>query len=186
MHAWKVITPHITNIHIAQPCFPSVNSLRDCSCDSKALLSTWSSKYKHFSTLSLIFHLSIIIHTTGGLRLKTCGQSSVRTSDKKMAASISERCRSCISSLKSVCSAAVDQPEQARRINLEQAKDNLERLSLWMGNIGARHAPKSPLSLESRLRNDGELLGYIHELLGDLAEVAGERTYPYCSVRYKR
>ena len=95
-----------------------------------------------------------------------------------MASSISERCQSCISRLKSISSVVVDHPEQACRVNPEQARDNLERLSLWMGNIGACHSPKSPLSLESRLSDEGEVLDHIHELLEDLAEVAGERMYP--------
>jgi hypothetical protein len=102
-----------------------------------------------------------------------------------MAPSISEQCRSCALMLDKISSAAADQRDSARRVNPEQAKDQLDRLSLWMGNIGALHSPESSLSVESRLSDEAEILDRIKELLNDLAEVAGERTIPSCSTRIK-
>ncbi|KAG9250111.1 uncharacterized protein F5Z01DRAFT_428247 [Emericellopsis atlantica] len=93
-----------------------------------------------------------------------------------MSASVSERCRRCVSILKSISSAAVDQSEQNHHIiiNHKEVEDNLERLSLWTGNIGALHGPQSSLSLESRLQDEKKVLDLILDLLEDLAEVAGE------------
>jgi hypothetical protein len=94
---------------------------------------------------------------------------------KKMAASVSEQCRSTLATLNKISGAVCkleDQPAQSRgnRVNEE-----LERLSLWAGNIGALHRPESPLSIETRLREAPDVLAHIQELLEDLKEVSDER-----------
>ena len=93
-----------------------------------------------------------------------------------MAASVSEQCRACITTLKTIVSTLSNPIRQNGQVRHEQASDELERLSLWIGNIGALHQPESPMSLESRLCEAGDVLAHILELLGDLGEVARERT----------
>jgi hypothetical protein len=92
-----------------------------------------------------------------------------------MVASVSEQCRACVTTLKTIVSSLSDPDRQRRRVHHELVNDELERFSLWMGNIGALHLPGSPMSLESRLREASDVLTHILELLDDLNEVAGER-----------
>ena len=92
-----------------------------------------------------------------------------------MVASVSEQCRACITTLKTIVSSLSDPDRQRSRVYHEQVNDELERFSLWMGNIGALHRPESSMSLESRLREANDVLTHILELLDDLNEVAGER-----------
>ncbi|KAF7509478.1 hypothetical protein GJ744_008041 [Endocarpon pusillum] len=91
-----------------------------------------------------------------------------------MVASVSGRCRACITTLKTIVSTLSDPARQKGRVHLEQVNDELERFSLWMGNIGALHLPESSMSLESRLREANDVLTHILELLDDLNEVARE------------
>ena len=88
--------------------------------------------------------------------------------------SVSTQCLSCIATLKSIL-AALSTPRPKSRLSHSQVKDELERLSLWVGNIGAIHESESPLSMESRLRDASDVLSHIQDLLGDLYEVAVER-----------
>ncbi|ERF76351.1 hypothetical protein EPUS_09435 [Endocarpon pusillum Z07020] len=91
-----------------------------------------------------------------------------------MVASASEQCRTCITTLKTIVSTLSNPDRQKGRVHHEQINDELERFSLWMGNIGALHLPESSMSLESRLREANDVLTHILELLDDLNEVAGE------------
>ena len=92
-----------------------------------------------------------------------------------MVASVSKQCRDCIKTLKTIVSPPSDPDRQKSRVHHEQVNDELERFSLWMGNIGALHRPESSMSLESRLREANDVLTHILELLDDLNEVARER-----------
>jgi hypothetical protein len=60
-------------------------------------------------------------------------------------------------------------------ISSGQVKEELERLSLWVGNIGALHEPESPLSMESRLVEAQDVLSHILGLLEDIDDVACDR-----------
>lgn len=98
-----------------------------------------------------------------------------------MVAPVSLQCRASITSLKIVVSILTKPPRQEIRLSHEQVNDELERFSLWMGNIGALHLPASSMSLESRLSEATEVLGYIIELLDDLNMVSQERKFQYHS-----
>ncbi|KAJ4340558.1 hypothetical protein N0V95_007482 [Ascochyta clinopodiicola] len=88
--------------------------------------------------------------------------------------SASARRQSCIKILKSIRLAITDSGKQDSLTSREQVDEELGRMSLWIGNIGAMHAPSSPMSLESRLRDGQDILDHILTLLSDLHEVAGE------------
>lgn len=92
-----------------------------------------------------------------------------------MVASVSEQCQACITTLKTIVSTLSDPDRQKGRVHHEQVNDELEKFSLWMGNIGALHRPESSLSLESRLCEANDVLTHTLELLDDLNEVAGGR-----------
>lgn len=88
---------------------------------------------------------------------------------------VSTQSRECISILRSILSALSESTEHAKHTSREQIDDDSERFSLWVGNIGALHPPASPLSLESRLRYNLDLLEYTSELLNDFSDVSTER-----------
>lgn len=92
-----------------------------------------------------------------------------------MATSVSERSRTCITTLKAIVSSLSNLPKNNNQIHQEQVQDELERLCLWVGNIGALHRPESSMSLESRLHEANDVLAYSLELLDDLQEVTKER-----------
>lgn len=92
-----------------------------------------------------------------------------------MVASVSAQCRACITTLKTIISTLSDPSRQKGRIYHKQVIDELERFSLWMGNIGTLHRPESSMSLESRLREASDVLTHILELLDDLKVAAQER-----------
>jgi len=94
-----------------------------------------------------------------------------------------ERCHSCIASLKAIRS-VLSSSSSKSHLSPGQVNEELERLSLWMGNIGALHEPGSPLSMESRLREAQDVLSHIQKLLRDVDEVAGERKYPFIMYDY--
>ncbi|KAF1950555.1 hypothetical protein CC80DRAFT_359652, partial [Byssothecium circinans] len=89
-----------------------------------------------------------------------------------MASPISEQCRSCLTTLKCIASALSG--SQSSRISADQVTEELDRLSLWIGNIGGLHRPESPLSLESRLQEAEDVFSHICELLANLNDVASE------------
>jgi hypothetical protein len=99
-----------------------------------------------------------------------------------MAISASALCLACIQNLKTIGSALSHPNRQNSRIYREQVDDELERFSLWVGNIGAMHVPKSPMSLESRLSDAYDILAHVMALLNDLNEVTGECGLPGSSV----
>lgn len=99
-----------------------------------------------------------------------------------MSTSASAQCRACITTLKITVSTLSDTDRQKGEVKHEQVNDELERFSLWIGNIGALHGPESPMSLESRLRESSDVLAHILELLDDLNEVVGERVFAVSSM----
>jgi nucleoside phosphorylase len=91
-----------------------------------------------------------------------------------MKLSVSEQCRSCLLTLQEVIS-ILSQPDHIDgRVKHAQVNEELERFSLFIGNIGALHRPESPMSMESRLHEAEDVLAHILGLLADLNEVAGE------------
>ena len=88
---------------------------------------------------------------------------------------IAAQCHVCIKAFRIITSSGADDDRKTNR-TLRNAVDNeLERFSLWIGNIGALHPPESSLSLEMRLRDGPDLLNYASTLLEDLEEVVNER-----------
>ncbi|KAI1385762.1 uncharacterized protein F4822DRAFT_354088 [Hypoxylon trugodes] len=55
-------------------------------------------------------------------------------------------------------------------------EDIIDRYSLWTGNLGALHSPKSKLSLDQRLTNAPEVRDQICEFLDDLQEAVDDLT----------
>jgi hypothetical protein len=53
---------------------------------------------------------------------------------------------------------------------VDEVKDIRNKFQLWAGNNGARNAPETSFSLESRLAAAGELLEQVTNLLTDIAE----------------
>jgi hypothetical protein len=89
---------------------------------------------------------------------------------------VSEQCRACIVGLENVVSSlSRSRPGQERGVHHGQVSDELERLSLWTGNIGALHRAGHSMSLESRLIEARDVLTHILELLDDLNSATGER-----------
>lgn len=84
----------------------------------------------------------------------------------------SSKCAACVSSLETAWSAFKRKDTAESRLLGDQSGDELERLSLWMGNIGVLHLPSSPLSLESRLKEAKDVLDHILELLDNVYEAA--------------
>jgi hypothetical protein len=93
--------------------------------------------------------------------------------------SLAEQCRHCIATLKSLVSVPLPSGGSEGRIKPRHVVDELERFSLWAGNIGALHDPQSSMSLESRLRDNQDVLAHTQELLDELSEVAQEREYHF-------
>ncbi|CAN9451657.1 unnamed protein product [Alternaria alternata] len=89
-----------------------------------------------------------------------------------MAPSISEQCRDCIKSLQRVISMSSQPDYGDDLIKTKEVNDDLDRLSLFIGDIGALHDPESPMSVESRLSEAKDVLTHISGLLGDLNEAA--------------
>ncbi|KAH7086082.1 hypothetical protein BKA63DRAFT_368255, partial [Paraphoma chrysanthemicola] len=87
---------------------------------------------------------------------------------------VATACSSCITTLKSVITELSNRHESRSRISTGQVSEEVGRLALWAGNIGALQAPRSPLSLESRLRHEEDILSHVLELLEDLSEAVGE------------
>lgn len=100
-----------------------------------------------------------------------------------MAESVSSQCRGCVVTLKNIISILSSPPKLQGRIYDENVINELERFSLWAGNIGALHEPKSPMSLETRLSEASDVLDYILESIYDLKLAAKERetSILYCS-----
>lgn len=94
-----------------------------------------------------------------------------------MAATVSAQCHNIIKNLQSVISFLTIGGEPSSQVDQKQVVDELERFSLWVGNIGAAHLQESSLSLESRLREASDVLEFVAQLLEDLIEVAGEREF---------
>lgn len=92
-----------------------------------------------------------------------------------MSLSALDLCRSCTKTLKNTVNALARPDRHDTPVGGVQVTDQLERFSLWMGNIGALHRPDSPLSLEARLREARDVLDHTLELLDDLNEASSER-----------
>ncbi|PVH96841.1 hypothetical protein DM02DRAFT_686847 [Periconia macrospinosa] len=88
-----------------------------------------------------------------------------------MSVSVAEQCRECLTNFTAVASSLAEPDRKPSRVHPRQVKDELDRFSLWIGNIGALHPPMSSMSLESRLREAEEVLSHIQDLLEDLQEV---------------
>ncbi|KAF2643631.1 hypothetical protein P280DRAFT_466399 [Massarina eburnea CBS 473.64] len=89
-----------------------------------------------------------------------------------MASSVSDQCRSCLNTLKAIATAL--SISQHHRVSVEQVSEEVDRLSLWIGNIGGLHRPGSPLSVESRLQEAEDVLTHICQLLNGLEDAAKE------------
>ncbi|KAL7800194.1 hypothetical protein V8C37DRAFT_364408 [Trichoderma ceciliae] len=91
-----------------------------------------------------------------------------------MTTSASEKCRACITTLKTMLSILSHPDRHKGQIRHEQVDNELQKFCLWAGNIGALHPPKSPMSLETRLREANDILTHIMEILNWVNEVAGD------------
>ncbi|KAF2870782.1 hypothetical protein BDV95DRAFT_574620 [Massariosphaeria phaeospora] len=88
--------------------------------------------------------------------------------------SVSEHCHSCLVSLREVISILSHPDRTDGRVKHAQVNEELDRFSLFIGNIGALHRPESSLSIESRLEEADDILTHILNLLADLNEAARE------------
>lgn len=96
---------------------------------------------------------------------------------------IAAQCHACIKIFKSIASCDTNLKKLADAKLQDAVKDELDRFSLWIGNIGALHLPGSPLSLEKRLEDGQDLLKHASSLLEDLEEVLTEREcFESCNV----
>lgn len=89
-----------------------------------------------------------------------------------MATSVSGRCISCLTTLRSI--AVIVSTSDWSHVSVDQINEDLDRLNLWIGDTGAHHRPGSTLSLESRLCDTEWLLSYIYEVLENLEEASEE------------
>ncbi|EUC35521.1 hypothetical protein COCCADRAFT_24592 [Bipolaris zeicola 26-R-13] len=91
-----------------------------------------------------------------------------------MTLSVSDQCRSCIAILHEVISALAQPDRNSNNVRNLRMREELDRFSLFVGNIGALHRPESPMSIESRLQGANDVLTHIWGLLDDLKEVIGD------------
>ncbi|KAF2128932.1 hypothetical protein P153DRAFT_252351, partial [Dothidotthia symphoricarpi CBS 119687] len=91
-----------------------------------------------------------------------------------MTLSVSEQCRSCLINLQEIISILSQPDRNDGHIKDTQVVEELERFSLFVGNIGALHRPESSMSIESRLHEANGVLTHVSGLLGDLDEVVAE------------
>ena len=91
-----------------------------------------------------------------------------------MTLSVSELCRSCLISLQKIVSILSHPNHTDSRIKHDQVNEELERFTLFIGNIGALHQPESSMSIESRLNGANDVLTHIFNLLTDLNEATTE------------
>lgn len=88
--------------------------------------------------------------------------------------SVAEQCRSCIVTLREVVSTLTKINRTDSCIKDSNINEQLERFSIFVGNIGALHTPESPLSVEARLREASDVLLHISSLLNALNDIASE------------
>jgi tetratricopeptide (TPR) repeat protein len=91
-----------------------------------------------------------------------------------MTLSVSDQCRSCLATLQEVMSILSQPNHNDGFITHAQVSEELDRFSLFIGNIGALHRPDSSMSIESRLQEANDVLTHIVGLLTDLEEAAAE------------
>jgi tetratricopeptide (TPR) repeat protein len=91
-----------------------------------------------------------------------------------MTLSVSDQCRSCLVTLQEVISILSQPDHNDGRVKHAQVCEELDRFSLFIGNIGALHRPESSMSIESRLQEANDVFTHILGLLADLNEVAAE------------
>ncbi|KAF7673029.1 hypothetical protein GT037_008980 [Alternaria burnsii] len=89
-----------------------------------------------------------------------------------MTPSISDHCRDCVKNLQRVISTLSQSDCRDDLIKKNEVNDDLDRLNLFIGDIGGLHSPESPMSVESRLSGAKDVLTHISSLLGDLNEAA--------------
>jgi hypothetical protein len=88
-----------------------------------------------------------------------------------MTLSVSDQCRSCLVTFQEIIS-ILSQPDHLDgHVKYTQVSEELDRFSLFVGNIGALHQPESSMSIESRLREVEDVLTHILSLLADLIGV---------------
>lgn len=87
----------------------------------------------------------------------------------------SGKCLHCISSFRAAIATLKERGDGKEVHLIDKTRDELDRFTLWAGNIGALNVPTSPLSLEHRLRDAKDILTHIIELLDDLHEAASDR-----------
>ena len=92
-----------------------------------------------------------------------------------MSGTVAERSHVCLQNLRTIIDALASPDRTPGRVLHQQVVDELERFSLWIGNIGALNPPQSSLSLEYRLQEADDVLSHIYDLLDDLDEVTQQR-----------
>jgi tetratricopeptide (TPR) repeat protein len=91
-----------------------------------------------------------------------------------MTLSISDQCHSCLITLQEIISILSKPDHNDGRVKHAHVREDLDRFSLFVGNIGALHQSESSMSIESRLQEANDVLTHIMGLLTDLKEVAAE------------
>jgi hypothetical protein len=91
-----------------------------------------------------------------------------------MTLSVSDQCYSCLVTLQEVTSILSQPDHNEGCVKYAQVCEELDRFSLFIGNIGALHQPDSSMSIESRLEEAHDVLTHILGLLADLNEVVAE------------
>jgi hypothetical protein len=91
-----------------------------------------------------------------------------------MMLSVSEQCRCCLVTLREIVAILSEPDHTDCDIKHTQISEELDRFSLFVGNIGAFHRPASSMSIESRLHEVNDVLTHVLSLLADLDEVARE------------
>lgn len=100
-----------------------------------------------------------------------------------MTTTISGQCHACVASLQTIIGNSSESEDRNLKNTSARVVDELERFGLWMGNIGALHPPSSLLSLESRLREDREVLDHVGEVLGEVLDVAQDCENIFITIR---
>lgn len=92
-----------------------------------------------------------------------------------MDGTVASHCKACILAFRAAESALASHPHTASSIDLESINDEFDRFSLWTGNIGAMKDAAASLSMETRLREEPNILSHILKSLRQLQVATQER-----------